>query len=332
MEKSANSDEVLKISVVMATYNGGRYLSEQLDSIVAQTYPMVEIIVQDDGSTDNTLEILEDYARRYPQIKVFANDSGRHGVNGNFFSAMRRAKGDYIAIADQDDIWEKDKLQVQAEAIGDKMLATGFSVPFSSEGFPVKADLRRPNLHLIRNTYLSQVPGHTMLFDRKILDFIDESPQMPLYYDWQIACVASAAESVVFVDRKLVNFRRHASAATASQPVGHSLVSGRAFDYVWVSLVRHGALQREVCERFKIVLPFLERLPFETRSLGEAIRMSRLQTRRGLMAFLGRVVFFVRHSHHIFHAEEHRVAVRYLRALFFVFSCGYYYRSHLKKS
>ena len=182
MEKSANSDEVLKISVVMATYNGGRYLSEQLDSIVAQTYPMIEIIVQDDGSTDNTLEILEDYARRYPQIKVFANDSGRHGVNGNFFSAMRRAKGDYIAIADQDDIWEKDKLQVQAEAIGDKMLATGFSVPFSSEGFPVKADLRRPNLHLIRNTYLSQVPGHTMLFDRKILDFIDNelTPQTSL--------------------------------------------------------------------------------------------------------------------------------------------------------
>ena len=136
----------------MATYNGARYLSEQLDSIIAQTYPIYELIVQDDGSSDDTLAILDSYKTKCPVMKVFCNTSGRHGINGNFFSAMARATGDYIAISDQDDLWEADKLRLQAEAIGDCAMCTGFSVPFSSDGFPVKADMREPNLHLIRNT------------------------------------------------------------------------------------------------------------------------------------------------------------------------------------
>ncbi|MBR3733340.1 MAG: glycosyltransferase, partial [Bacteroidaceae bacterium] len=161
-----STDKTLRISVVMCTYNGERYLREQMDSILRQTYPVEEIVVQDDGSTDGTMQILEEYAQHNPLVKVFSNDSGQHGINANFFSAMRRAKGDYIAISDQDDIWELDKLRLQAEAIGDKILCSGFSVPFSADGFPVQVDWRRPCLHLLRNCYLSEMPGHTMLMRR----------------------------------------------------------------------------------------------------------------------------------------------------------------------
>lgn len=331
MSDEAKTCKPLKISVVMATYNGGRYLGEQLDSLIAQSYPIYELIVQDDGSSDNTMEILERYKGLCEQMKVYRNTSGRHGVNGNFFSAMARATGDYIAICDQDDLWECNKLRLEAEAIGDKMMCTGFSVPFSTDGFPVKADMRVPNLHLIRNTYLSQIPGHTMLFRRELLDYLKDGAQMTLYYDWQLACVASAMESIVFVNKTLVHFRRHAGAATATAPVGSALLSSGAWHYVSVSLFRHKALQREVRLRFKKVLPFLEALPFDTESLNEAIKMSRLHLRRGPVAFLKRMCFFVKHSHHIFHTEERRPVVRILRAMFFVYSCGYYYRSHLKK-
>lgn len=331
MAEDAEHNRALKISVVMATYNGGRYLDKQLDSIMAQTYPIYELIVQDDGSTDNTLSILDRYAKQNAMMRVYANTSGCHGVNGNFFSAMARAEGDYIAICDQDDLWECDKLRLQAEAIGEKAMCTGFSVPFSSDGFPAKADMRIPNLHLIRNTYLSQIPGHTMLFRKELLGYLKGGAEMPLYYDWQLACVASAMESVVFVNRTLVHFRRHAGAATAVAPVSSALLSGGAWNYVTVSLFHHKALQREVRNRFMIVLPFLQGLPFQTHSLAEAIKMSQLQLQRGPMAFLRRMVFFVRHQHHIFHTEEHRPVIRLLRAIFFVYSCGYYYRSHLKK-
>ena len=323
--------QTLKISVVMCTYNGARFLEEQLQSILKQTYPVQEIIVQDDGSTDDTMTLLEDYASRYPQIKVYANDSGCHGINGNFFSAMRRATGDYIAISDQDDIWEYDKLRKQVEAIGDHLLCSGFSVPFSEGGFPVQTDMRPPCLHLLRNTYLSEMPGHTMLLRRDLLDALKGGgPTMPLYYDWQLACAAAAAESVAFVSEVLVHFRRHADAATATVPVGSSMLSRGAWDYIRTSLLHHRFLQREVRHRFAIVRPFLEHLPFRTDSINDALRMSELHLQRGPIAFIKRIAFFVKHSRHIFHTEERRPVVRVLRAMFFVYSCGYYYRSHLK--
>ena len=85
------------VSIVLCTYNGARYIEQQLDSIIAQTYPIHEIIVQDDGSTDDTWTILERYARNYSVIRLFRNE-GRHGVNGNFLSAItaifsRRCEG-----------------------------------------------------------------------------------------------------------------------------------------------------------------------------------------------------------------------------------------------
>lgn len=324
-------NEPLNISVVMCTYNGARYVAEQLDSIVAQTYPIREIIIQDDGSTDATTDILKQYAQKDSRIRLYNNDSGIHGINGNFFCAMRRATGDFIAISDQDDIWEADKLALQSAAIGDKWLCSGFTVPFSDDGFPVSVDMRLPNYHLIRCTYLSPLAGHTMLFRRQMLDYLDGGERLPLLYDWQLSTVAAAKESIAFVPKKLVNFRRHADAATATVPVGHKLLSASAFQYVSVSLLRHQELQALVRQRFRIVLPFLERLPFCTPALRDAIRMSRLQLGHGPMNFVKKIVFFVGHSRYLFHTEVRRPMVRFLRAVFFVFSCGYFYRGGLKK-
>lgn len=126
-----------KVSVVVCTYNGERYVREQIDSIIAQTYPIHEIILQDDGSTDGTFDILCDYANRYANVTVWHNEAGK-GVSRNFFSAMARATGDYIALSDQDDVWEKDKIEIQMEALlhdgKDKLLCFGRSVPFSEGG------------------------------------------------------------------------------------------------------------------------------------------------------------------------------------------------------
>ena len=319
----------LRISVVMCTFNGARYLHQQMDSILRQTYPVEEVIVQDDGSSDETFSLLEHYAKRDERVRLYRNESGLHGVNGNFFSAMARAKGDYIAISDQDDIWEYDKLRLQAEAIGKSLLCSGFSVPFSEDGYPVRVDMRRPTTHLLRNTYLCALPGHSLLFHRSLLDVIKGGERLPLYYDTQLVMSAAAAESVVFVEEVLVHFRRHSAAATATLPVGGGLISRGAWDYVWVSLFYHRFLQGEVRKRFAIIKPMLERIPFSTRSLRDGIYMSSLQMRRDPVAFLKRIVFFMRHSRHILFTEERNALLRLLRAAFFVYSCGYYYRAHI---
>ena len=106
-----------RVSVVMATYNGEPYLREQLDSIVGQTYPIHELIVQDDGSTDRTIEIARSYEQQYPFVHVYVNEQNR-GFQENFRTAVMLATGDFVALSDQDDVWFPEKIAKQVEAIG----------------------------------------------------------------------------------------------------------------------------------------------------------------------------------------------------------------------
>lgn len=87
------------ISVAMATYNGSRFLKEQLDSLLSQTYPNIEIIVVDDCSTDNTVEILKEYELKYNNIHICENEINL-GVNQTFGKALKLTKGELIAICD----------------------------------------------------------------------------------------------------------------------------------------------------------------------------------------------------------------------------------------
>jgi glycosyltransferase involved in cell wall biosynthesis len=316
-------DRVLKISVVMCTYNGVRHLQEQLQTVLEQTYPVHEIVVQDDGSTDGTWEWLETFAAGHPQVRLLRND-GPHGINPNFFSAMWQATGDYLAPCDQDDLWEPRKLELQAAAIGDALICSGYSVPFSDEGFPVTRDRRRPNFHLLRVAYIGALPGHTFLMRRELLDFLPDGEQCPYLYDWQLQLIAAAAGRIVFVDDVLVHFRRHAGAATAYKPTEGKL---SALRFVATTLFRHPELQARVRKRFAVVEKMLLPLPFHTPQRDDCLEMARLQQGRGLLNFVRRTRFFVRHREHLFYGKESRSSfITWLRALYFPFACGWYYR------
>lgn len=316
------------ISVVMCTYNGAPYLAQQLDSILNQTYPAAEILIQDDGSTDDTLAILQHYASLHPNIRLEINQ-GTHGLNHNFFSAMRKSKYDYIAISDQDDIWHPRKLEQQIATIGNNLLCGTMSKPFSDDGFPVSHDNRIPEIHLLRLCYIGAIAGHTMLIHRSLLSYLPNGEECPLFYDWQLQTVAAAAQSIVYIPQPLVNFRRHAHACTATLPVGHQLMSASALRYIYITLRHHRKLQTFVRQRFQIILPLLQSLPFQNPDIKAAIRMSQLQTETGILSLAKRMIFFLRHRHHINHTKESRPLIAILRALYFPYSCGYYYRSRL---
>lgn len=104
-----------KISIAIATYNGERFLRQQLNSLYAQTRLPDEIIVCDDCSKDSTPDILEEYHKKYG-LKYYVNDTAL-GVNGNFFKALSLCFGDYICICDQDDIWFSNKIETLYNAI-----------------------------------------------------------------------------------------------------------------------------------------------------------------------------------------------------------------------
>ena len=99
-----------RISIAMATYNGSKYLREQLDSLAAQTLPPCELVVTDDGSTDDTLGILDRFRRRAPFPVHLHRNEQRLGYRDNFLKAAQLCSGELIAFCDQDDVWMPDKL------------------------------------------------------------------------------------------------------------------------------------------------------------------------------------------------------------------------------
>jgi glycosyltransferase involved in cell wall biosynthesis len=196
------------ISVALCTYNGEKYIAEQLDSIISQTYKNLEIIVVDDCSTDNTFEIVSAYAGRDSRIKCFENEVNL-GFNKNFEKAVTLTTGDYTAISDQDDIWLPDKLQLLSDHIKDNWLIFSNSDFINNtdrykllNGFKLPPDYKGILL-------FNYVTGHTTLINREFLKSVLPFPDKG-YYDWWMGFVASYHHKITFLDKVLTNHRVHA--------------------------------------------------------------------------------------------------------------------------
>jgi len=205
------------ISVALCTYNGAPYLREQLDSLLAQTYPNIEIVAVDDGSTDGTLEILNEYRQRDARLRVESN-ARNLGPAKNFERAMSLCTGDFIAPCDQDDIWLPEKLAALHGAIGEHSLAYCDSEFIDAQGHELGIAMSDtctlvssddPVIFAVANC----VAGHAMLIRREIVARALPIPSH-FYYDWWLAAVAASADGVVYLDRKLVRYRLHAHNVT----------------------------------------------------------------------------------------------------------------------
>ena len=195
------------VAVVMCTYNGEKYLREQMDSILAQTYPIHEIIVQDDRSTDGTVALLRQYAARVPQMRVYVN--GRNlGFNRNFHTACLRATADLVAISDQDDLWLPHKIEWQVRAIGACNVC--FSAHLRGRDM-VTAHTVTPRCNL-EALLFTGIAGHTMLIRRDFLQRPDTWSGDRIVYDWSIAINAwffRPPHAIVRVDEPLNWHRSH---------------------------------------------------------------------------------------------------------------------------
>jgi glycosyltransferase involved in cell wall biosynthesis len=203
------------ISVALCTYNGEKYIKEQLDSIINQTYKNLEIIVVDDCSTDDTWAIVSAYAQKDKRIKSFKNDVNL-GFNKNFEKAISLTTGDYIALSDQDDIWLPDKISQLAAGIKNYWLVFSNSSYIGDTGR--KKLLRRFHLPLNYRGILlrNYVTGHTSLFRREFLSFALPLPDDG-YYDWWLGFVASYHHKICFLDKVLTLYRVHETSVIQSR-------------------------------------------------------------------------------------------------------------------
>lgn len=306
------------VSIVMCTYNGEEYLRQQLDTIINQTYPVEEIVIQDDHSTDSTMSILLDYAKRSPKIKIFTNEAD-HGINGNFFSAMKRAKGEYIAICDQDDLWESVKIEKQMATIGDRLLCTCRSKPFSFDGSAVSYDSRTPNYHLIRLLYAS-IPGHTMLFHRRLLDLLpDLNYDYKTNYDVFLSLTAASYDSLVLLDEFLVRQRRYASAATFVEVDKRRTPSFKnGFYILWWSLRHFRKVRPYMFAFFQRRLRLLEGISAESTSYQDAVIIVGLEGKKGVANIMRLCKMHIKHRHHLFYAEDKGLVNFFRASLYFV--------------
>ncbi len=132
------------ISVAMATYNGEKFIEEQLESILKQTYPVDEIIIRDDISTDNTAAVIQAFIKnkKIEDIVDFQINEKNLGYGSNFMSALRQTKGKYVFFCDQDDIWPEDRVECMMNALE----STPDAVMIGSEFEPFKCDDDAPDV------------------------------------------------------------------------------------------------------------------------------------------------------------------------------------------
>ena len=99
-----------KVTILMSSYNGEKYITEQIESLVQQTYPNIQILIRDDGSSDNTINIIKKFQEKYNNIKLIEGEN--LGFINSFFELLKISeKSDYYAYCDQDDVWMKDKIE-----------------------------------------------------------------------------------------------------------------------------------------------------------------------------------------------------------------------------
>ena len=316
------------VSVVMCTFNGEKYLKEQLDSILRQTYPILELIVQDDCSTDNTYSIVEEYAQKHPFIKLFRNEK-QLGVNQNFFSAMQRSKGELIAISDQDDIWEDNKLEIQVAAIGDKMCCAGKSAHFSSENVSFTVDMRAANHTLLRQLFVGTFSGHNMLITRQLLDeTIHLSDFYPFrMYDSILAIVATAHNSAVFVESVLVRHRRHLNNSTKTyfNPTGNQKTLKNLFNTAKESWYLYRKLRPQILRIIRSEEKFLSEIHSQEPVLQESIKMLHWYSSRYFIDFLRLSIFCARRGNLLTFAQGKQSFSTCLLGTFFpIYSAGYF--------
>lgn len=220
----------MRVSVALATYNGERFLAEQLASIARQTWQPWELVVCDDGSTDRTVEVARGFAHtaRFP-VRLHENPR-RLGYADNFLRAASLCEGDLVAFCDQDDIWSEHKLErmVQAlTAVGGAVLAVhrvevvdealrplGYAHFSDFKGYQVRPPLASDPWYI--------PPGCAMVFSRRLVSDLPWQRRPtnfwrghgPLAHDQWIYFLANAVGSIVYVPEVLIKYRRHGGTTT----------------------------------------------------------------------------------------------------------------------
>ena len=213
-------------AILLAAYNGEKYIAQQLDSLIAQTFPDWELFIHDDGSCDATPVILKKYAAAFPERIHIMEAPSQGSAKANFLFLMRQMDAPYIMFCDQDDVWKADKIERSLSVLRALEAQKGADVPLLvfSDATIVDKDLQvidesffgyqkldPERLRFSRLMVQNVVPGNTALFNRALLQYARKCSDADaiVMHDWWCALVGACFGEIAFIKESTLLYRQH---------------------------------------------------------------------------------------------------------------------------
>lgn len=210
-----------KVAIVMSTYNGEKYIAEQLDSLINQTYNAIDIYIRDDGSKDKTISILKEYENKYNNIYLFLENN--LGYAKSFYKIVEIAKNkgnySYYAFCDQDDSWNIDKVEKAVKMMGNNekptCLFTEYNCCDEKMNFICKSKLNNGKISFLNSLAEATISGNTLLFNDKLVDeFLNFNIDTVICHDWLVYMIATGIGNIIYDSEPSLKYRRTGSNAS----------------------------------------------------------------------------------------------------------------------
>lgn len=252
----------MMINILLSTYNGEKYLREQLDSLFNQSYKDFKVLVRDDGSKDSTRDILSSYKEKYKnKIELFFEDNV--GPKKSFISLLKKANDDYFMFCDQDDVWDKDKLQIMHDAIKDyddiptlvfcDLEVVDENLNIICDSFYDYQGINRYKTSFFELNKKPVIPGCVMLFNKKLKDLIKINDVDNItMHDSYISYVVSYFGKIIYIDKKLNLYRQHGNNVIGAKDNSFKWYVKRILNYKWKDVVNYYKYLKDRYEDYQL--------------------------------------------------------------------------------
>ena len=236
-------NKITKVQILLATYNGGNFLREQIDSLLNQEYKMWELLIHDDGSNDNTILILKEYQNNYPQqIRLLIDQKIFSSASRNFFHLIknRSKEADLYCLCDQDDIWHKSKLRLIVEKYNTQdnkrptLIHSDLSLIDASGNLLENSHNKLINYQknfITKRTslYYNPVPGCAMSFNSALADRISYSKYIVMHDWWILLSAIYTNTNMIYIKAPLVKYRQHSENVSGYKKINILILVIRLF-------------------------------------------------------------------------------------------------------
>lgn len=224
-----------EVAILLATYNGGEFIEQQIDSILKQSYSDWKLFIHDDGSDDHTMSILNKFIQSYPDKIFYIEGSSTGSAKSNFFFLTKNVNSDYYMFCDQDDFWLEDKIEITLNRMNEisednvpclvftDLKVVDANLNIISNKMSVYQRLNCEDNSINKRTVQNVVTGCTMMINRTLRDLMikPNSEDGIIMHDWWAAMIAAQFGKISYINKSTILYRQH----------GKNSVGAKRFDF-----------------------------------------------------------------------------------------------------